>query len=223
MKKLIMAMAAIAALAVPAGASAAPVNPVNQVDENLRLEGQFVDVAANAVEGIEILPTAGAPVIFNAFGPVLDSDVRYREEGDPNAAEFDKQQLEWKAQDLRVADSDTTAIPAPDGTQLRTDVYQSTPVNLVLSGTPPTILLTTGMNALEFRGTVLDDQGNPILTETQDQEAELKAQFESGSDQNTDDIPDISEGECDAVVLVDDATGQASAASVLNDQTGANC
>jgi len=298
MKKLIMVIAALAVLAVPAVASAAPVNPVNFLDENLRLEGQFVDVSANAVEGTAsslncatfdpndpttligcladvlsanapascqaltpastltdvttcitdlvaalqnppascqaLTPTSpigdvlaclldvlgGQQALLNPFGPVLDSDVRYREETqDPlNATVFDRQQLEWKAQDLRIEDptDPQAAIDAPDGTQLRTDVYQVQQANLFASGNPNTFLLSDGINLLTFVGTVFDENGTTLLADVQDGEAELKAEFRSQD--GGDDIPDISEGECDAIVLVDDATGSASAASVLDDQ-----
>jgi len=247
MKKYILAAAAIAALAAPAGASAFNPDPAvgngNQltaIDENLRLEGQFVDVAANADEGFDL--GFGARAIANPFGPVLDSDVRYREESDnptttpaPGEA-FDRQQLEWKASDLRIEDPnspnpfDATAIDAPDGTQVQTDVYQSIPGPTIFVSDQT--LMFTNVNLLDFIGTVNDDQGNPLLTTIEGGEAQLKAQFrnQSGS-QETDDIPDISEGECAAVVLVvndpddqnDPIIGTASAVSLFNDQTGANC
>jgi hypothetical protein len=201
--KTIMAMAAVAALAAPSAAMAGGTDQ----------EGQFIDIAARAVEGIEVLPNPGVQVLLNDGGQVLDSRVRLRwDQDDPTLVD----RLEWKAQDLRIEDpndpSEQTAIPAPDGTQLETDIYALTSIQAALAGSPPTILLTTGWVVPEFRGVVTDDQGNPILEETEDQQAELKVRpADDGS------VVPADPTECNVVVLVDE-NGKASAASQLDDQ-----
>jgi len=201
MKKLILAIAALSALAIPSVASA-------------DLQGQFIDVAARAVEGVEVLPTPGVDVLLNDSGSVLDSRLRIRwDQNDPNLVA----RYEWKAQELRVQDpndpGEQSAIDAPDGTQLRTDIYALSSVNLVLAGSPATILLTTGMLVPEFRGTVTDAAGNPELAEVQDQQAEQKLRpADDGS------VVPIDPTECNVVVLVNDADGTASAESQPDDQ-----
>ncbi|HEY3187825.1 MAG TPA: hypothetical protein VGJ70_10145 [Solirubrobacteraceae bacterium] len=202
-KSTILAIAAVAALAAPSTALAGGTDQ----------EGQFIDVAARAVEGVEVLPNPGVNVLLNDGGQVLDSRVRLRwDQNDPNAVE----RLEWKAQDLRIEDpndpSEQTAIPAPDGTNLETDIFALTSIQAALAGSPPTILLTTGWVVPEFRGIVEDAAGNPILAEVQDQEAELKVRpADDGS------VVPADPTECNVVVLVDD-NGKASAASQLDDQ-----
>jgi hypothetical protein len=202
-KSTIMAMAAVAALAAPSSAFAGGTD----------LEGQFIDIAARAVEAVEVLPNPGVQVLLNDGGAVLDSRVRVRlNQDDPTQVD----RLEWKAQELRIEDpndpSEQTAIPAPDGTLLQTDIYALTTIQAALAGSPPTILLTTGWVVPEFRGTVTDDAGNPILEETQDQQAELKVRPpDDGS------VVPFDPTECNVVVLVDD-NGKASAASQLDDQ-----
>ncbi|HEY3020114.1 MAG TPA: hypothetical protein VGJ32_07975, partial [Solirubrobacteraceae bacterium] len=133
-KSTIMAMAAVAALAAPSSAFAGGTD----------LEGQFIDIAARAVEAVEVLPNPGVQVLLNDGGAVLDSRVRVRlNQDDPTQVD----RLEWKAQELRIEDpndpSEQTAIPAPDGTLLQTDIYALTTIQAALAGSPPTILLTT--------------------------------------------------------------------------------
>ena len=200
MKKLIMAIAALSALAIPSVASA-------------DLQGQFIDVAARAVEGVEVLPNPGNTVFFNDGGNVLDSRVRARFGDTPGVVD----RLYWRADGLQIQDpndpGEQSAIDAPDGTQLETDIYALTSVNLVLAGSPATILLTTGMLVPEFRGTVTDAAGNPELAEVQDQQAEQKLRpADDGS------VVPIDPTECNVVVLVNDADGTASAESQPDDQ-----
>jgi len=255
MKKLIMAVAALAAMAIPASASAFVSNP----DTNLRIEGQLVDVSANAVEGQVInCPTTtplafqtcwanlvtgtlppggtGGKALLNPFGPVLDSDLEYREEFGSDL----RQLLEWKAKGLRIQSGFQTAMPAPDGTLLQTDVYKVQSVNVAgcfnasplpsvgnPAGCPGQLVsqtsFPTGLNTLVFFGTVHEPDGvTPKLATVAGGEAELKAEFRSGGGP-ADDIPDINTGDCAAEVLVNFANGTASAAGVFNNQTGANC
>jgi len=202
MKKLIMTVAALSVLAVPSVASA-----------NGDLEGQLINVAARAVEGVEVLPNPGNTVFFNDGGSVLDSRVRARFGDTPGVVD----RLYWRADGLQIQDpndpGEQSAIDAPDGTQLETDIYALTSVNLVLAGSPATILLTTGMLIPEFRGAVTDPAGNPLLATVEDQAAEQK--FRPEQDDSV--IPNLDPAECNLYVLADQ-NGNISAASTFDEQ-----